>query len=75
MLQVVQLAALTNKQLCSLAFECQPQTDFPVFSWNVTFPNKPKPTPKPPQPPAVSDVFFDCMSINLIFCISPNHQR
>ena len=50
--EVVKLAPLTNKELCSLAFECEPQRDFPVFSWNVTFPDKPKPTPRPPQPPS-----------------------
>ncbi|CAF0993021.1 unnamed protein product [Rotaria sordida] len=50
--QVIELTSFTNKQLCALAFECQPQRDFPIFNWNVTFPDKPKPTPQPPQPPS-----------------------
>jgi hypothetical protein len=54
--QVVELAPLTDKQLCSLAYECEPQTDFPVLSWNVTLPDTPKPTPRPPQPPSVSRI-------------------
>ncbi|CAF0924132.1 unnamed protein product [Rotaria sp. Silwood1] len=52
MFQVVELTHFNNKQLCSLAFECEPQRDFPIFSWNVTFPDKPKPSPRPPQPPS-----------------------
>jgi hypothetical protein len=51
---VIEITPLTNKELCTLAFECEPQTDFPALSWNVTFPARPKPTPRPPQPPSVS---------------------
>jgi hypothetical protein len=47
---------LTSKEICALAFECEPQRDFPVFSWNVTLPNTPKPTPQPPKPPSVSQM-------------------
>ncbi len=59
--QVIELATLTDKQLCSLAFECQPQTDFPALSWNVTLPDTPKPTPRPPQPPSVSTIKYHIM--------------
>lgn len=48
------MSTLTNKELCSLGFECQPPSYFPLVGWNVTLPNKPKPTPQPPQPPTVS---------------------
>ncbi len=47
------MSPLTNKELCSLAFDCKAPPDFPVVGWNVTFPDKPKPTPRPPQPPVV----------------------
>ncbi|CAF3066537.1 unnamed protein product [Rotaria socialis] len=50
-IEVLAISPLTNKELCSLAFECQAPPYFPVVGWNVTFPNKPKPTPRPPQPP------------------------
>jgi hypothetical protein len=49
------MSALTNRELCSLAFECQAPEYFPVVNWNVTFTNKPKPAPRPPQPPTVDD--------------------
>jgi hypothetical protein len=65
--QVLELAPLTNKQICSLAFECQPQTDFPILSWNVTLPDTPKPTPRPPQPPSVSRILFFMLQITEIF--------
>ncbi|CAF1463162.1 unnamed protein product [Adineta ricciae] len=51
-IEVLALSPLTNKELCSLAFECAAPPYFPVVNWNVTFPDKPKPTPQPPQPPA-----------------------
>jgi hypothetical protein len=54
-IEVLALSALTNKELCSLAFECQAPAYFPVVNWNVTFPNKPKPIPRPPQPPTVDN--------------------
>ena len=54
-IEVLGVTPLTTKELCSLAFQCQAPTGFPLVSWNVTFPNKPKPTPRPPQPPTVSD--------------------
>jgi hypothetical protein len=54
-IQVLGMSPLTNKELCSLAFECQVPPDFPVVNWNVTFPDKPKPPPRPPQPPTVVD--------------------
>jgi hypothetical protein len=54
-IEVLTKSSLTNKQLCAITLGCEKQSDFPVFSWNVTFPDKPKPTPRPPQPPAVSE--------------------
>ncbi|CAF3153509.1 unnamed protein product [Rotaria sp. Silwood2] len=51
-IEVLTKSRLTNKQLCAITFGCEKQSDFPVFSWNVTFPDKPKPPPRPPQPPA-----------------------
>ena len=50
--EVVKLSPLSDKELCSLAFECQPQRDFPILAWNVTLPSNSKPTPRPPQPPS-----------------------
>ncbi|CAM4785122.1 unnamed protein product [Rotaria magnacalcarata] len=50
--EVLTKAHLTDQQLCAITFGCEKQSDFPVFSWNVTFPDKPKPPPQPPQPPA-----------------------
>ncbi len=47
------LTSYNNKQLCSLAFDCQKPLDYPILTWNVTFPDKPKPPPQPPQPPKV----------------------
>lgn len=52
-IQVLALSALSTKDLCSLAFECKSSSSFPLIQWNVTFPNKPKPIPKPPQAPEV----------------------
>ena len=62
---MVELAPLTSKEICALAFGCEPQTNFPVFSWNVTFPNTPKPTPRPPQPPSVSKITFNISQIKI----------
>lgn len=56
---------LTEKQLCAITLGCEKQSDFPVFSWNVTFPDKPKPHPRPPQPPAVSVFLQRRKSINI----------
>jgi len=47
------LTSYSSKQLCSLALGCNKQYDYPVLVWNVTFPDKPKPQPKAPQPPKV----------------------
>ena len=57
MIEVLGITTLTTKELCSLAFECQAPARFPLVNWNVTFPNVPKPTPRPPQPPSVSDSY------------------
>jgi hypothetical protein len=54
-IEVLTLSPLTNKELCSLAFECQAPPDFPLVNWNVSFPDKPKPAPRPPTPPTVDD--------------------
>ncbi|CAM2712972.1 unnamed protein product [Rotaria socialis] len=75
--QVLELAPLNNRQICSLAFECQPQTDFPIFSWNVTFPDKPKPTPQPPQPPSPSSPKLNILhlsDIHVDFSYKPGSQ-
>lgn len=53
-IEVLGVTKLTTKELCSLAFECQAPTGFPLVNWNVTFPSQPKPAPRPPQPPKVS---------------------
>jgi len=50
---VLVTSPLDNKGLCALAFQCDAQSNIPFLKWNVTFPDKPKPTPKPPQPPSV----------------------
>ena len=50
------MSSLTNKELCALAFECKAPPYFPIINWNVTFPDKPKPTPRPPQPPTVCNL-------------------
>ncbi len=47
------MSPLTNKELCAVAFDCENQGDFPILQWNITVPGS-KPTPQPPQPPAVS---------------------
>ncbi|CAF4870739.1 unnamed protein product, partial [Rotaria magnacalcarata] len=37
------------------AFNCYKQFDYPIITWNVTFPHdKPKPPSQPPQPPQVN---------------------
>jgi hypothetical protein len=52
---VISLSNYNNKQLCALALNCGKQFDYPVITWNVTFPSdKPKPSPLPPQPPKVN---------------------
>ena len=53
-MKVIAESRLTSKQLCALAFDCERQFDFPILNWNVTFPDKPKPPPRPPQTPSVS---------------------
>ncbi len=52
-IEILTVTPLTNKELCALAFDCNDQTRFPALEWNITIPGS-KPTPKPPQPPAVS---------------------
>ncbi|CAF1219201.1 unnamed protein product [Adineta steineri] len=51
---VISLSSYSNKQLCQLVFKCYKQIDYPIITWNVTFPDKPKPLPQPPQPPQVN---------------------
>ncbi len=52
---VINSTSYNNKQLCSLAFDCQKQFDYPIVAWNITLPSdKPKPPPRPPQPPKVN---------------------
>ena len=47
------MSPLNSKGLCALAFQCEPQFDFPLLRWNVTFRDTPKPKPRPPKPPSV----------------------
>ncbi len=54
MINVLNLTSYTSKQLCSLALGCNKHYDYPILAWNVTFPDKPKPQPRAPQPPEVS---------------------
>ncbi|CAF1053714.1 unnamed protein product, partial [Rotaria sordida] len=51
-IEVISLSSYSNKQLCALVFNCYERFDYPILTWNVTFPtDKPKPLPQPPQPP------------------------
>lgn len=55
MIAVISSSSYSNKQLCAFAFDCRKVFDYPVLIWNVTFPaDRPKPTPRSPQPPEVS---------------------
>ena len=65
--QVIELATVTDTELCSLAFECKPQTDYPALMWNVTLPDTPKPTPRPPQPPSVSTIRTISSGFSVLF--------
>ncbi|CAF2669724.1 unnamed protein product [Rotaria sp. Silwood2] len=54
-IEVISLSSYNNKQLCALAFDCYKRFDYPILTWNVTFPSdKPKPLPQPPRPPKVN---------------------
>ncbi len=53
MIEILTTSPLDHKGLCALAFQCETQANFPLLNWNVTFPDKPKPTPIPAQPPSV----------------------
>ncbi|CAF1515832.1 unnamed protein product [Rotaria sp. Silwood1] len=50
--QVIALTHFSNKALCSLALNCDRQTDYPVLNWSVAIPDR-KPPPQPPKPPSV----------------------
>ncbi|CAF2554038.1 unnamed protein product [Rotaria sp. Silwood2] len=76
-IEVLAMSPLTNKELCSLAFECQAPPYFPVVIWNVTFPDKPKPTPRPPQPPAPETPKLNVLhltDIHIDFAYKPGSQ-
>ncbi|CAF4760111.1 unnamed protein product [Rotaria sp. Silwood1] len=76
-IEVLSMSPLTNKELCSLAFECQAPPYFPIVSWNVTFPDKPKPTPRPPQPPAPATPKLNVLhlsDIHIDFAYKPGSQ-
>jgi hypothetical protein len=68
------MSPLTNKELCSLAFECEAPSYFPLVNWNVTFPDKPKPTPQPPQPPTVNGFKKKALRKIFFYHFSPDHQ-
>ncbi|CAF0859177.1 unnamed protein product [Adineta ricciae] len=53
-LEIIVKSPLNNKGLCALAFKCDSQFNYPLLNWNVTIPDKLKPTPRPPQPPSPS---------------------
>ena len=48
---------------------------FPVVQWNVTFPSKPKPTPKPPQPPSVGRWRSPMILTNSFVALIPETDR
>ncbi|CAF3614912.1 unnamed protein product [Rotaria sordida] len=76
-IEVLVMSPLTNKELCSLAFECQPPPYFPIVGWNVTFPDKPKPTPRPPQPPSPGAPKLNVLhlsDIHIDFAYKPGSQ-
>ncbi|CAF1680569.1 unnamed protein product [Rotaria magnacalcarata] len=50
-LQVIYLTHFSDKALCSLALNCDRQTDYPALNWTVAIPDK-KPPPQPPKPPS-----------------------
>ncbi|CAF2803422.1 unnamed protein product [Rotaria sp. Silwood2] len=50
-IQVIALTHFSNKALCSLALNCDRQTDYPVLNWSVAIPDR-KPSPQPPKPPS-----------------------
>lgn len=54
---VINSTNYTDKQLCSLALNCQKHAEYPILIWNVTLPDKPKPVPRPPQPPKVNELY------------------
>lgn len=54
MVTVINSTNYTDNQLCSVALNCERHSEYPFLTWNVTFPDKPKPSPRPPQPPQVN---------------------
>ncbi|CAF1108747.1 unnamed protein product [Adineta steineri] len=76
-IEVLAMSPLTNKDLCSLAFECPKSPYAPVITWNVTFPNKPKPTPRPPQPPTPGSPRLNILhlsDVHVDFAYKPGSQ-
>ena len=51
-LNVVAVTSLSSEDLCSIALGCSP-VENPVYNWNITLPNVPKPPVKPLLPPKV----------------------
>jgi len=51
-LNIMTVTQLTSKDLCSIALACTPVTN-PIYNWNVTLPNVPKPNVKPLALPKV----------------------
>lgn len=47
------MTEFSDKALCSLAMNCERQTDYPALNWSVAIPGQ-KPPPQPPKPPSVS---------------------
>ena len=56
-LNIVSVTQLTSKDLCSIALECTPVVN-PLYEWNITLPNVPKPIIKPLELPKVSFYFY-----------------
>lgn len=74
-IEVLGLSPVTNKELCSLAFECEAPRGTPLITWNITLPDKPKPTPRPPQPPTVW-YFYKSRAIKItLILIQPGSPR
>jgi sphingomyelin phosphodiesterase len=49
---VAKESKLKSAELCSLAFGCR-KIKNPIYDWNVTIPNTPKPPITPLKPPKV----------------------
>ena len=51
-LNVISVSSLSSNDLCSIGLGCAPVVN-PIFDWNITLPDVPKPPVKPLIPPQV----------------------